>query len=70
MRKLIPFVALVFVWLWQANVIPPGDEIMTAGPPTVVARAKPSGSDRVMRVDEVCERAHAIVAHGTGRRGS
>jgi hypothetical protein len=56
--------------LWRANVSKTGDEVMPAAPATEVRLTKPSGGDRVMRVDGVCARADTVVAHGTGRRAS
>ena len=70
MRKLNPFVVVMSLLVWWAHVFQTGDQVVTEAPATVVRLTKPSGGDRVMRVDRVCEGVNAIVAHWRGKRAS
>jgi hypothetical protein len=48
----------------------PSVVVLTIAPATVVPLTKPSGDDRVMRVERVCAGANGIGAHATVRRAS
>jgi hypothetical protein len=67
MRKLIPFVVVMSLLLWRADVSQTGDEIVTVAPAAGVSLPKPLGGDRG---DKIFDQTNAIVAYGTGRRAS